>query len=134
MSRLAGSLALLTLLCVQAQAGAQTTGSVVGRVLDAQSKAPLAGVTLQLLQLPHSSISAADGRFVIGAVPPGERSLRAELIGYQPVVVERVPVRAARSVEVTIELTPSAVSVPGVVVQAQRARLIEPEVSATHEV
>ncbi len=135
MPRLERSLGLLcALLCWHARVQAQTAGSIVGRVLDAQTKAPLVGVTIRLLQLPHRSVSAGDGRFVIGAVPPGERSLRAERIGYQSVVIERVPVRAARAAEITIELMPSALTLPAVVVQAQRARLIEPEISATHAV
>jgi hypothetical protein len=106
----------------------------VGRVLDAQSRAPIAGVTVRLLHFPHTTISARDGRFVLGAVPPGERTLRAEQIGYQPLLLEGLVVRAARATAVELVMTTTALNLPGVVVRADRARLIEPEVSATHEV
>jgi carboxypeptidase family protein len=116
------------------QAQAQTSGSVVGRVIDAQTRTPLAGVTIRLLAPAKATFSLEDGRFVIGAVPPGERAVRAERIGYQSLTIENVPVRAGRSAEVTFELSATAVTVPGVVVQADRVRLIEPEISSTHEV
>lgn len=114
-------------------AAAQSNGSIVGRVLDAQTRQPLSGVSLRVINLPHRAVSGTDGRFVIGAVPPGERDVHAELIGYQTVVIERVAVRAGRAADIRFELTPAAVALPGVVVQAQRVRLIEPEISTTHE-
>ena len=126
------SLALL--IYVRDAAPAQTSGSIVGRVVDAQTRTPLAGVSIELVQLQRRTVSGADGRFVLGAVPPGERTVRAQHIGYQAVVLERVAVRAGRATDLSIELNAAAVSLPGVVVQAERARLIEPEISATHEV
>ena len=82
--------AVTLLLFSAASAAAQSNGSIVGRVLDAQSKQPCAGVDVRVLNLPHRTVSDASGRFVVGAVPPGEREVRAELIGYKPVVMERV--------------------------------------------
>ena len=125
--------ALLALICARPIA-AQSNGSVVGRVIDAQSKQPLSGVDVRIVSLPHRTVTNAEGRFVIGAVPPGEREVRAELIGHKPVVVERVQVRAGGSTELRIEMQTAPVALPGVVVQADRVRLIEPEVSTTHEV
>ena len=123
----------LGLIGLNTGAGAQTNGSVVGRVIDAQTRAPLTGVAVSVMQLPHRTVSGPDGRFVIGAVPPGEHIVRAELIGYQPLTVDRVLVRAGRAADIRFELVTTAVQLPGVVVQADRARLIEPEISSTHE-
>ena len=128
------SVALVLSLIAQA-VSAQASGSIVGRITDAQTRQPLAGVAVHIVNLPNrSALTAADGRFVLGAVPPGERDVRAELIGYQPIIIERVSVRAGRATEVPIAMTPAPVTLPGVVVQAQRRRLVEPEVSTTHEV
>src|SRR5687767_676733 len=112
----------------------QANGSIVGRVTDAQTGAPLAGVSIKLRDLPHSTVTGADGRFVVGAVPAGERELRAELIGYKPVEIERIQVRTSSSAEVAITMQTAPVALPGVIVQAERRRLVEPEVSTTHEV
>src|SRR5688572_4566152 len=123
----------LGVVVLNAAASAQTNGSVVGRVIDAQTRAPLTGVAVSVMQLPHRTVSGPDGRFVIGAVPPGEHTVRAERIGYQPLTVERVLVRAGRAADIRFELVTTAVQLPGVVVQADRARLVEPEISSTHE-
>jgi hypothetical protein len=131
------SIPLVSVLCALVMgldpAAAQTSGSIVGRVLDAQTRQPLSGVGIRVSNGPHRSVSGPDGRFVIGAVPPGERDVHAERIGYQPLVIERVSVRAGRAADIRFELTPAAIALPGVVVQAQRVRLIEPEISTTHE-
>lgn len=102
--------------------------------MDAETRAPLSGVTIRLVNQPSRTATGADGRFLLAAIPAGEHEVRAELIGYKPVVVERVQVRAGRSVEVPIVMTTAPVALPGVVVEAQRVRLVEPEVSTTHEV
>ncbi|MGQ0816270.1 MAG: TonB-dependent receptor domain-containing protein [Gemmatimonadota bacterium] len=84
-------------------------------------------------KLPHRVASGADGRFVIGAVPAGERDLRIAHIGYKPILLTRVQVRPGRSSDVNIALEASPVEVAAIEVRADRQRLIEPEVSTTHE-
>jgi hypothetical protein len=125
---------LLLLSCSTTLLNAQTNASIVGRVLDAQTKQPLVGASVRVIGLPHRSVTGADGRFVIGAVPPGERDVQVELLGYQPVIVERVAVRAGRAVDLRIEISPAPIALPGVVVRANRVRLVEPEISTTHEI
>lgn len=115
-------------------AHAQTTGSIIGRVVDVQSGAPLVGVDIRLERLPHRVTTGPDGRFVIGAVPPGERDIRVEHLGYKPVVMTRIAVRTGTAAEVRVEMETSPVEVAAVIVRADRQRLIEPEVSSTHEV
>lgn len=128
------SLGILSLFAVPVPSAAQTTGSIVGSVVDAATRAPLTGVTIRLVDLSNTAVSGQDGRFLLGAVPVGEHQVRAELIGYKPVIVERVQVRAGRSVEVPVMMSTAPVALPGVVVEAQRVRLVEPDVSTTHEV
>ncbi len=113
--------------------GAQTTGSVFGKVIDAQSGMAVAGVDIRIVGLPHHAISGRDGRFVIGAVPAGERDVRIEHMGYHSLVLTRIQVRSGGSTEVRVTLQPSALAVAPLEVRADRQRLIEPEVSTTHE-
>jgi hypothetical protein len=130
------SLILTTFLVLFTATGAvaQTTGSIVGRVVDRASGQPLVGVDIRLERLPHRVTTGPDGRFVIGAVPPGERDIRVEHLGYKPVVMTRIAVRTGTAAEVRVEMETSPVEVAPVIVRADRARLIEPEVSSTHEV
>lgn len=130
--RLGSGLAALLVLGPAAVA-AQTTGTILGRVLDARSDAPLEGAQVTVLRADLRTLTAADGRFVLAAVPVGERSVRIELLGYRAVTLESVPVRAGRATELSVELTPQAFELAGVVVEAQRVRLIEPEATVSRE-
>jgi hypothetical protein len=126
-------LALTTLAIFSSRANAQTAGSIVGRVVDAQSGTELVGADLRVDKLPHRTTSGPDGRFVIGSVPAGERDLRIDLIGYQSMLLTGLQVRPGRAVEVRIPLEPAPVAVAGIEVRAERRRLVEPEVTTTHE-
>ena len=129
------AVAALFIICILApRLEAQTTGSIVGRVIDATTNAPLVGADVRVERLPHRTTTGPDGRFVIGSVPPGERDIRIEHIGYKPMVLTRISVRSGASSELRVALETSPVAVAPVIVRADRQRLIEPEVSATHEV
>ena len=121
-------------LCTVTRVDAQTTGSIVGRVLDAASGQPLAGVDIAVDRLPHRATTDVQGRFVIGSVPAGERMLRVNFIGYKPLILERLQIISGRAVELRLTLESSPVQVEPLVVRADRVRLIEPEVTTSHEV
>jgi hypothetical protein len=125
---------LLILLCGPLPLQAQTVGSILGRIVDAQSGQPLEAAGIEVIGTPLRSVSGADGRFIIGSVPPGERSLRIEHIGYKPKIIEGVIVRTGRSQDVRVELDIAPVALPGVTVEAERVRLVEPDVSTTHDI
>lgn len=78
-------------------------------------------------------MTAASGRFVLGSVPAGERSLRIEHIGYKPLLLTGIQVRSGRSTEVKIALETSPLEVAPLIVRAERQRLVEPEVTTSHE-
>jgi hypothetical protein len=128
---------LITFLLVAAAAlplRAQTTGSIIGRVVDATTGAGIAAAAVEVTGTRLRALSGDDGRFIIGAVPPGERTLRVEHLGYKPVVLEGIIVRTGRSQDLRIEMTTAPVAVEGVIVQAERVRLVEPDVSSTHDI
>jgi hypothetical protein len=113
---------------------AQTVGSILGRVVDAQTGQPLEAASIEIVGTQLRSVSGADGRFIVGSVPPGERAVRVEHIGYKTKVVEGVVVRTGRSQDIRIELEIAPVALQGVVVQVERTRLVEPDVSTTHDI
>ena len=102
-------------------------------MIDAQSGQPLVGVDVRIEKLPHRTTTGPDGRFVIGAVPPGERDVRIEHIGYKPLVITGIRVTPGRAVEVKASLETAPIEVAGIEVQAERERLVEPEVSTSHQ-
>ncbi len=108
------SLALLGLLLSTAPVFAQrTTGNVVGRVTDAASQQPLAGVTVLVAE--RGALTDADGRFTVTAVPTGAQTLRAIMIGYRE-ASQPVTVTAGQSVTADVAMTLQAVQLAELVV------------------
>src|SRR5438034_9030840 len=83
MTRLRCIIAALLAVPWMAPLGAQQpTGTIRGRVIDAATQGPLAGVTVSARG--RAAQTQADGRYLIHGVPAGSDSLRARMIGYAP--------------------------------------------------
>ena len=92
-------------------ASAQTTGSIVGRVVDS-SGAPLPGVTVEAssasLQGVRARVTGAYGEYRFPALPPGEYRVRAVLEGFRPAEKSvRVGVGSAAAGDLTLSLATS---------------------------
>ena len=72
-----------------ASAAAQTTGSIVGTVEDANGGV-LPGVTITArnveTELIRTVVTGGEGRFAVPLLPPGDYQVRAELSGFKPYV------------------------------------------------
>ena len=129
--------AILSILCIlllRAPLAGQTSGQLLGRVISAETGEPLAGVAVQVLDTRARGLSAEDGRFLVVAVPAGERTVRFELFGHRPLELEGVAVRAGRPTQLAVQLSPAPIALPGVRVEAERVQLIEPNVSTTRDI
>lgn len=113
---------------------AQVSSTVRGRVVTSGTGAPVPGATVSAIGIRATTSTDDEGRFILSAVPVGERAIRVERIGFRTIILEGIVVSLGRSSQVTIELDPSPVAVEGVTVETRRVRLIEPTVSVTHEV
>ena len=60
----------------------QSAGVVRGRVVDADTGAPLAAVLVVTATPDRRAVTDADGRFVLVDLPPGPRTLVVSLVGY----------------------------------------------------
>jgi hypothetical protein len=111
---------LLALLGLPASAMAQGTGRVVGRILDAESGAPIAGAQVEVAEAPRPLrvTSAIDGRYILQEVPAGVVTLRVRLIGYRPKAVTGVLVPAGGVVEQDISLAGQVVELEELTVTA----------------
>lgn len=134
--RLAGACGLALALCALASpALAQGSGRVLGEVTDSATGAPIMGASISIVgrEQPRTITNDA-GRFILTAVPLGRQDFLIEMIGYRPTTLEGVQVRSGQAVQLTASLVVAPIEVPGVTVQGERVRLIEPEVVASHEV
>jgi len=105
---LQGMIPALGLLC---GAGAQTTGTITGRIQDSTSS-PLVGVKVTARQVETGMVRAAatggEGRFVLAAAPVGAYEIRAEFAGFRPVVHKgiRLTLGETAVVDFTLEVGP----------------------------
>lgn len=104
-------------LALAAPARAQTTGTVMGTVVDAAGGAPVGFVQLLLEEAGRSTASGADGSFVLRNVPPGISTLKTFRVGYER-VVRTVEVPAGDTLHLTLRLSATPVMAGEVVVES----------------
>lgn len=99
--------------------------AVLGRVVAADTEAPLAGVFVTLVDRAGAQaagfLSRSDGGYLIRAPGPGTYTLRAEMIGYAS-VEQRVELEADATVQRTLRLPLQALELEGLVARAPRER------------
>jgi hypothetical protein len=81
---------LITLVTLKSlPASAQTTATLSGRIVD-ETAGVIAGASVSIRQagtgFERSTTTDAQGRYVFASLPPGSYTMRAELIGFKPLV------------------------------------------------
>jgi TonB-linked SusC/RagA family outer membrane protein len=96
---------------------AQGTATVSGTVTERGSNAPLSGAQVSIVGTRLGASAAADGSFTIRGVDAGTVRVRAQMIGYEP-MVQTIQVGAAAAARVTFTMTRTATTLSGVVITA----------------
>jgi len=96
-------------------------GVVAGRVVEAETGAPLPGASVRLTGTSLGAASGPDGGFRIGDVPPGAYTVEATSVGFAR---DAAPVTVAPGarVEVTLRLAEAVLEAGEVVVAAARSQ------------
>jgi len=83
-------------------------GTIKGKVIDAETRTPLPGVSVSILDTKNGSNSDLEGNFTINNVPVGNYSLRFNCIGFEPNVKTDIIVRPKRItfVQATLGVSP----------------------------
>jgi TonB-dependent starch-binding outer membrane protein SusC len=114
---------LLPLLClfllVLPLSAQDQPGTITGRVFDLATEQPVAGVTLTVAQ--RSTLTGADGRFIVVGVPAGTHEIRLVMLGYRE-ETQSVTVAAGQTVSIAIGLTPEAIALEQLVVTGYGTR------------
>ncbi|WP_263808610.1 TonB-dependent receptor [Salinibacter sp.] len=87
-------------------AQAQSSATVQGRVVDAETGAPLAGANVQVLGTQRGTSADTDGQYRV-RVAPGDLRLRASFVGYSA-ETEQLRVEAGETYTFDFELTPGS--------------------------
>ena len=105
---------LVAVLCAP-NALAQQGGTLTGRVTDARSGQPIPGVAVEIEGTTIATAAGEDGRYRLGNIPPGQRTIIARRIGYAA-ARQSVAVGASGQATLDLALQPAALSLDAVVV------------------
>ncbi|MBM3908305.1 MAG: TonB-dependent receptor [Gemmatimonadetes bacterium] len=97
---------------------APRTGVIEGRVIHAITQQPIPSAQVLVPGTGRGAQADETGRFRITAVPVGIVSLQARAIGYSPIAIADVAVSITKPAEVTVKLTPAALNLAAVQIQA----------------
>jgi iron complex outermembrane receptor protein len=96
-----GLVAVVMLVVCVATLSAQQTGTITGRLSDAETQTGISGATVQVVTAGNRSVGSAvtdaEGQFRIGNVPAGSYSLLFSMIGYETDRIENVRVVAGET-------------------------------------
>jgi outer membrane receptor protein involved in Fe transport len=110
MRKLAWSV-VLVLAAAGSAFGQETTGTISGRVVDAQQLAvPGATVTVTGLQGAKTAVTDADGRYAIPFLTPGTYSVKAELQGFKTAARTGIVVALGQTVDLPFKLEIGTIS------------------------
>jgi TonB-dependent SusC/RagA subfamily outer membrane receptor len=99
-----------------ARAQNATTGSITGTITGVETNQPIQGVRVTLLGTQLTVTSNPQGRYTIAGIAPGSYRIRASAIGYTPVVVDSIPVRAGQASNADIAMKHQTIELEKVVV------------------
>ena len=105
---------------------AQSAGAISGTVTDRATGSPLADVTIIIDGGTRGAVSDTAGRYRVREVRGGWRRLRAQRIGYRPVVAESLFVSAGETSRYDIAMAPVATTIDSVVVEARVDPILDP--------
>lgn len=115
-------LALLTCWAWTSKLYAQPyTQTVRGTVVDADTRQPLVGANVILIDTDYGAVTDSVGRFALQSVPVGRYRLRVSYLGYNTQVLREILVESGKEVVRHIELLESPTALEAVEVSARRS-------------
>ncbi|TAD88363.1 MAG: carboxypeptidase-like regulatory domain-containing protein, partial [Bacteroidetes bacterium] len=125
MKKLICIFSLIFSLLIAGQLHAQTiTQTVKGTIVDADTKEPLVGASILLMDSnpPIGNVADESGNFKITGVPIGRQSLKVSFLGYEDFMVSNIIVSSAKEVVLNLELKESLNALNEVTLVAQQEK------------
>ncbi len=115
-----GLLMFMTLFVVTQNAEAAVTGKIAGVIIDVNTGEPLPGANVLIEGTDRGAACDADGYYYIIRLDPGDYTLQARMMGYEPLTKTGIRVESGHTTPVNFELGATIVPGEGVTIQAQR--------------
>ncbi|MGB5892647.1 MAG: carboxypeptidase-like regulatory domain-containing protein, partial [Ignavibacteriaceae bacterium] len=124
------SLLSLLLILFNGQVFAGTTGKISGKIIDATTGEPLIGANVIIMGTNLGAATDFDGNFFIINIPPGKYEVKASIIGYNAVLIQKVNVSVDQTTKLNFELQEEAVEMGDVIVLATRP-IVQKDLTST---
>jgi hypothetical protein len=111
------------------QAG--TTGKIAGRIVDGESGEPLPLANVIVEGTSRGAASDFDGYYVILNIAPGTYTLRASMIGYQPMRVENVRVSIDLTTTMNFQLQSQVIALGEAITVTAEREMVVKDLTAT---
>lgn len=110
---------------------AQSTGGLVGTIVDASTGRPLHGAEVRLDGGPVMARTDTAGNFRIRSVPVGPRAMSVAFVGYRPVRREGVLIRADEITRADVRMAPVAIDLGTLVAVGVADPVLDPLATST---
>ncbi len=117
--------------CITTFAHAGTTGKIVGKVVDADTKEPLPGANVIIEGTTLGAATDVDGNFFILRVQPGTVTVNATMMGYQALKYENVHVSIDKTTSLQFELRQITLDIGESVTIVAERPLVERDLTST---
>lgn len=107
------------------------TGKITGKVVDAQTGAPLPGTNIVIEGTTMGAAADLEGDFIILNIPPGSYDLFASMIGYQKMRISNVKVSVDQTTRVDFKLESTVLELGEAVTIVAEQPIIQKDLTAT---
>lgn len=108
-----------TLLLSFSAFGQAGVGKLSGKVIDADTKEPLVGANIVILNTDWGAATNIAGEYFVLNIPPGNYDVRFSYVGYAPKTIQNVRIVAGVTYELNVELS-TDFTLPEIVVQDKK--------------
>jgi len=106
-----------------------TTGKITGRVIDKNTGDPLPMANVVIQGTTMGASTDLYGHFVILSVPPGTYSVKASMMGFQPMTMTEVKIQVDLTTSLTFKLSPTVLDIGGEVIVVADRPIIQKDVT-----
>lgn len=120
----------ILILIINSVALAGTTGKIAGRIIDKSTGESLLGANVIIIGTNMGAATDIDGNYYILNIPPGVYDVKASMVGYTPVTIQKIRVSADQTTQIDFELNSESIELTDVVVTAAKP-LVRKDLTST---
>jgi len=113
---------------------AQTTGKIIGKVIDANTGEGLVAANVIIEETSRGTATDDKGDFNILNIPPGDYTVKIMYMGYKTKRIENVRISVNRTTYLDVDMEESVIQGESVVIQADRVTLKKDQTSSIRNV